>query len=277
MHTILISLSKRFSCVFRNENVRVNEGGTKSVHNRCISAVVAELVLVISGIIVALTVAGAARLKVENSFIDYFKKGTEIYRGMKFIDDELGGTTPLDVTLDFPSQEEPAQAPGPTDPDDDDDPDFDFDFEDDDDEDDPETYWFTTTKFEEIAKVHDYLDALAATGKVISPATLWKLGTILNGKPFETFEISILLRSVSDDVKEVLIKPYASVEENQVRISVRIKDSMEGLRRDELVKKIQKDLKNLVSKTTQFRASYDDGICRGRRASVDRPRGRAGH
>ena len=41
----------------------------------------------------------------ENSFINYFDKETEIYKGMKKIDDELGGTTPLNVILKFPKKE----------------------------------------------------------------------------------------------------------------------------------------------------------------------------
>ena len=43
----------------------------------------------------------ALKLGVENSFVNYFKKNTEIYKGMKLIDDELGGTTPLDIILTF--------------------------------------------------------------------------------------------------------------------------------------------------------------------------------
>ena len=31
--------------------------------------------------------------------INYFKKNTEIYKGMKLIDDKLGGTTPLEIIL----------------------------------------------------------------------------------------------------------------------------------------------------------------------------------
>ena len=42
------------------------------------------------------------KLEVENSFINYFSKKTEIYKGMKLIDEELGGTTPLEVILKFP-------------------------------------------------------------------------------------------------------------------------------------------------------------------------------
>ena len=45
---------------------------------------------------------GISKLEVENSFINYFKKNTEIYKGMKLIDDKLGGTTPLDIIIKFP-------------------------------------------------------------------------------------------------------------------------------------------------------------------------------
>ena len=47
---------------------------------------------------------GITKLEVENSFINYFDKETEIYKGMKKIDDELGGTTPLNVIIKFPKK-----------------------------------------------------------------------------------------------------------------------------------------------------------------------------
>ena len=55
-------------------------------------------------IIVAISVKGITKLEVENSFINYFDRDTEIYKGMKTIDDKLGGTTPLDVIIKFPNQ-----------------------------------------------------------------------------------------------------------------------------------------------------------------------------
>ena len=45
-----------------------------------------------------------SKLEVENSFINYFDKETEIYKGMKKIDEDLGGTTPLNIILKFPSK-----------------------------------------------------------------------------------------------------------------------------------------------------------------------------
>ena len=44
-------------------------------------------------------------LKVENKFIDYFDKSTEIHQGMKFIDEEMGGTTPIDLVFTLPKEE----------------------------------------------------------------------------------------------------------------------------------------------------------------------------
>ena len=48
-----------------------------------------------------MSIVGIFKLEVENSFINYFDKETDIYKGMKKIDDNLGGTTPLNVILKF--------------------------------------------------------------------------------------------------------------------------------------------------------------------------------
>ena len=56
-------------------------------------------------LIIILSLIGISRLEVENSFINYFSKKTEIYKGMKLIDEKLGGTTPLEVILKFPKKE----------------------------------------------------------------------------------------------------------------------------------------------------------------------------
>ena len=49
--------------------------------------------------IIIVSIIGIFKLEVENSFINYFDKDTEIYKGMKKIDDNLGGTTPLNIIL----------------------------------------------------------------------------------------------------------------------------------------------------------------------------------
>jgi len=63
-----------------------------------------NVVFTLTGLIIILSVIGISRLEVENSFINYFNKNTEIYKGMKLIDEKLGGTTPLEVILKFPQK-----------------------------------------------------------------------------------------------------------------------------------------------------------------------------
>ena len=46
---------------------------------------------------------GISQLRVENSFIGYFKESTDIHAGMKVIDTNLGGTIPLDIIVKFKS------------------------------------------------------------------------------------------------------------------------------------------------------------------------------
>ena len=58
-------------------------------------------VLVVSGLLAVTGVVGITRLEVENSFVNYFSNDTEIYQGLKLVDDKLGGTTPLDILLSF--------------------------------------------------------------------------------------------------------------------------------------------------------------------------------
>ena len=61
-----------------------------------------KIIFTFYSVIILLSIIGISRLEVENSFINYFSKKTEIYKGMKLIDEKLGGTTPLEVILKFP-------------------------------------------------------------------------------------------------------------------------------------------------------------------------------
>ena len=211
------------------------------------------LVYGVSILLSGLTLVGCMRLEVENSFISYFKKSTEISQGMRFIDQELGGTTPVDIILDFekPAPPKPAAAK----------PAVDDDFagfeEFEDRSEDPAKYWFTAKKLETIEKVHDYLDSLEATGKVMSLGTAWKVAKGLNGgKPMDDFGTALLFNSMPGRTKEVLIDPYVSVKDGQARVTTRIRDSLDHLRRDALLKQIRKDLEEKVGLTPgEFRVS----------------------
>jgi len=191
-----------------------------------------KTIFVSAFLVIIISIFGITKLEVENSFINYFDKNTEIYKGMKLIDDELGGTTPLDVIVKFPSKEKNEQS------------DDDFDSWDDEEKDEAK-YWFTRNKIDIITKVHDYLDSLPAVGKVISFASMVRVAEDLTGgKKLEGLEMGVLYTKIPDSIKKEIIDPYISIENDEARISLRVLDSKKDLRRNELIKKINYDLEN---------------------------------
>ncbi|MGA9178295.1 MAG: MMPL family transporter [Desulfobacterales bacterium] len=200
-----------------------------------------RLILVVSVIALVLSAVGVTRLTVENSFIDYFKHTTEIYQGMKTIDQNLGGTTPLDVILDFetPKTTKPIAALKSVQKKGDE---FDTfnEFENTEKED---KYWFTLEKMTLVKKIHDYLNRLPEIGKVLSLGTLLKMTEKLNhNKPLDNLELALLYNELPDRFKSMVLTPYVSVDHNEVRFSTRVRDSEKKLKRNQLIKKIHKDL-----------------------------------
>jgi len=193
-----------------------------------------KTIFMLTGLVIILSVVGISRLQVENSFINYFNKNTEIYKGMKLIDEKLGGTTSLEVILKFPKKEIPKSN----------EEDEFSDWENDEDKNDDQ-YWFTKDKIEKINAVHSYLDALPEVGKVLSFSSIVEVATQLNNnKPLGGLEIGVLYSKIPDNIKRDIIDPYISIKDNEARISLRIIDSQDGLRRNDLIKKINYDLTN---------------------------------
>jgi len=189
-----------------------------------------KYIILITITILLSTIYGISQLRVENSFINYFKSNTEIYKGMKQIDEKLGGTTPLDIIIKF---EDPSQVS--------DDDEFGDGLLDDDS--DIESRWFTIKKINKIKKVHDYLDSLPEIGKVLSLASTIRVAEQLNeDKELNSMEMALLYKRVPVEVKNMAVNPYISIESNEARISARILDSKADLRRNDLINKIQYDM-----------------------------------
>ncbi len=191
----------------------------------------------VTGVIIILSIVGISKLEVENSFINYFDKNTEIYQGMKLIDEELGGTTPLEVILKFPETKNKEASSE------------DDEFEDwgDEENQNDDKYWFTKDKIDRIASVHNYLDGLPQVGKVLSFSSIIEVATQLNNnKPLGTLEMGVLYSKIPQRIKTEIIDPYLSIEDNEARISLRIIDSQENLRRNDLINKINFDLKDKI-------------------------------
>ena len=194
-------------------------------------------IFLITLVVIISSIVGISRLEVENSFINYFNKNTEIYKGMKLIDEKLGGTTPLDIIIKFPTFEKDKLTVA------------DDEFEDwgEEENHDNRKYWFTKDKIEKIEKVHSYLESNPFVGKVLSFSSILKVAKQLNNnKPLDTLEIGVFYSKIPDTIKKEVIDPYISIEDNEARISLRIKDSEKNLRRNDLIKKIEYDLENQI-------------------------------
>ena len=182
-------------------------------------------------VLTVITIYGLNELKVENSFINYFRADTEIYKGMQLIDNELGGTTPMEVIIKFKEtyseneDDEFSDLLG--------------------EEDSMESNWFTTDKINKIKYVHDYLDNNKYIGKVLSFASSVRVAEIVNdNKELNSLEMSLLYKKLPDEVKDITVTPYLSIDENEARISMRVLDSNKDLRRLKLINDIKDDLSN---------------------------------
>ena len=198
-----------------------------------------KLIYIISILLIILSIFGISKLKVENSFINYFSKDTEIYRGMKLIDEKLGGTTPLDIILKFDTKTNNEVSEKNDE--------FD-DWEEDENTSDDSKYWFTKDKIDRIKNVHTYLENLDHIGKVLSFYSIIEIATTLNNNnELGTLEMGVLYTKLPENIKREIVDPYISVTNNEARISLRIKDSSKDLRRNELIKKINYDLHNKLN------------------------------
>jgi len=197
-------------------------------------------IIIVSVVLAIASFVGITRLRVENSFINYFSKSTEIYQGLKLIDDQLGGSTPLEIILKLHGEQEPLTAEeiaSMT----------------------PEeladerayakelasnpAYWFSPERIDRIKAVHDYLDSLDAIGKVQSLASVIRVAEDLHdGKPFDSLELSVLYKRVPATLRKTIIDPYLSIKNNEARLFMRIVDSRKDLRRADLLAKIKHDL-----------------------------------
>ena len=193
-----------------------------------------NIIFASSILLILISIFGISKLKVENSFINYFNKNTEIYKGMKLIDEKLGGTTPLDIILKFPKEISETELNN----------------EDDwgDEDEDDTKYWFTKDKIDKIRKVHNYVESLEHVGKVLSFSSVLKVAEGLNNnRPLGSLEMGILYTKLPENIKNEIVTPYISITESEARINLRLKDSNKNLRRNDFINQIENDLQNKLN------------------------------
>ena len=166
---------------------------------------------------------------------------------MELIDRQLGGTTPLDVIVDAPA---PAALPESTEVGDDYEDEFEDIYAD---EADAEagitsrSYWFNSRRLSDVAALHDYLDSLPDTGKVISLATFARiLEQVDEDVVDDNFTLSIVYEKLPDAVRKSLLSPYLSDDGDQLRFGVRVFESDASLQREELLQTIAGNLGDVI-------------------------------
>ena len=217
-------------------------------------------VLLVALLAIVVSIYGLSKLQVENRFIDYFHKDSEIHKGLSVIDKQLGGTATLEIIIDAPAaamQPAAQTAAGEDDPfaapDDSSSPSPSATTNDDPFAEEPSetaagnnspskavnSYWFTTSGLDQIKQLHDYLESLPEVGKVQSLAIAYQVAQDINGGTLNNFELSVMRNSLSPDIKNFLIAPYLSDEKQQTRITLRVKETTPNLKRAELVERIR--------------------------------------
>ena len=229
-------------------------------------------ILVVTAVTALLIGVGVSRLQVENRFIDYFHETTEIYQGMELLDSKLGGTIPLDIVISPPDTDEPlpglepvvapedaapvaADDPFAADVDafaagddvftDEWDDEFGGDvdsFSADGEEDFQPSYWFSLEGMRELDAVHNYVDSLPETGKVLSLSTVFAVVKNLLGDDVGSVELALVQKSLPEDIKGMMVNPYFSADTEQARVTVRVKETSENLRRDQFLKELHSHL-----------------------------------
>ncbi len=222
--------------------------------------------------ITAMIAWGVSRLEVENRFIDYFHQSTEIYQGMQLLDSKLGGTIPLDILITPPdldaslpglesagggqdaapvAEDDPfleendsfASAPPPVEDDFDDEWGDDFDsFSGPEENDFKPSYWFSLAGMRELDAVHSHIDSLEETGKVLSLSTVFSVVKNLLGEDVGSVELALVQKSLPDDIKGLMVDPYFSTDNEQARLTVRVKETSESLRRDQFLQDLHSHL-----------------------------------
>ncbi|OUT17825.1 hypothetical protein B9N60_04275 [Campylobacter concisus] len=195
-----------------------------------------KIIYAVCVLVVCFGVYGISKIKVENSFIGYFKESTQIRQGMQIIDTKLGGTIPVDVIVKF-KEIEPKQEKS------DEKDDFESEFENDAKS---AKYWFNSYHTRIAEKIHDHLAQQKFVGNVSSLATLIKAIKELNNGVSDDFLLAAMYEKLPLEYKKILLSPYVSVENDELRFSLRIIDSDSELRRNEFLKELKAGLAKLT-------------------------------
>lgn len=100
------------------------------------------------------------------------------------------------------------------------------------------SYWFSLSGMRQLDKIHNYLQDRPETGKVLSLSTVFAVVKDLLGQDISSVELALVQKSLTEDIKELMVDPYFSLDKEQVRISVRVKETSKTLRRNDFLEEV---------------------------------------
>nr|WP_306810779.1 MMPL family transporter [Campylobacter helveticus] len=197
-----------------------------------------KLIYTLAFITIILALIGIPKLKVENSFVNYFKDGSAIKEGLLVIDKDLGGTLPLDIIVRFKdNKKNELKESEVLDS-------FENEFESLAAKD---TYWFDSKKTRIAKKVHQFLENKEFVGSVLSLNSLLMLGKNINeGKDLDDFALAFLNENLPENFKQDLLSPFVNITQNELKFSIRVIDSNPNLKRDTFLKSLKTELNELL-------------------------------
>ncbi len=243
-----------FPCVLLLLKKRRAAGNTKDLTAKLTATLAVftkrnrKVILFAAAAIAVLNAIGVSKLEVENRFIDYFKSDTEIHQGMLEIDRKLGGTTPFDLVINKDSAVI-TEAATPANEEDS----FFLEYESHLGTDSESDYWLRPDNIRRVKEIHEYLESLPQTGKVLSLATLISLAEQAKGEELGALETAFLVKELPENIRNILLKPYLSEDGKQLRFNMRIVDSDTQLNRKELIADVKEKISGMMKPEETFR------------------------
>lgn len=173
------------------------------------------LIGIVSVGIALFSIVGILRLDVENSFINYFKDSTQIHQELAYIDEEFGGSTPLDLI--YTINERP------------DNPDI----------------VMSARSVQMLQLIQHRMKEHEAVGRVLSAVNLTDLARELNGGPLTEYELTTAYWLMDENFREDLLGAFYDPESGQARINIWIQDLTEDLNRAQLLEDIRAQMEEM--------------------------------
>lgn len=172
-------------------------------------------VIALSLALLGLSIAGMLRLDVENSFINYFRQSTQVHQELAYIDQQFGGTTPLDLVYASPDRSDNSDIV------------------------------MTAQTVQTLQLIQYRMQEHAAVGRILSPVNLTDLARELNGGPLTEYELTAAYWLMDADFREDLLGSFYDADSGQARFNIWIKDLTEGLSREQLLADIRSDMEEI--------------------------------